>query len=106
MYGFLERACRDSAVRLVCGGRTDRGVGYFVEPTVYVVPEPTHELMCEELRGPVLAVCGFPDDDREALVWAVAQTQYAITGSIFARVSPLTLSLSRNVQTRTNLYLR
>ncbi|XP_035429982.2 delta-1-pyrroline-5-carboxylate dehydrogenase, mitochondrial isoform X2 [Spodoptera frugiperda] len=85
VYGFLERACRDSAVRLVCGGRTDRGVGYFVEPTVYVVPEPTHELMCEELRGPVLAVCGFPDDDREALVWAVAQTQYAITGSIFAR---------------------
>ncbi|XP_022834698.1 delta-1-pyrroline-5-carboxylate dehydrogenase, mitochondrial-like [Spodoptera litura] len=83
--GFLERACRDSTARLVCGGRTEPGVGYFVEPTVYVVPEPTHELMCEELRGPVLAVCGFPDNDPEALVWAVAQARYAITGSIFAR---------------------
>ncbi|KAH9641988.1 hypothetical protein HF086_010500 [Spodoptera exigua] len=91
VYGFLERACRDGAVRMVCGGRADAAVGYFVEPTVFLVPEPTHDLMCHELRGPVLAICGFPDNDPEALVWAVSQSQYAITGSIFARVSRLAL---------------
>uniref|UniRef100_A0A2A4J2G0 Aldehyde dehydrogenase domain-containing protein n=1 Tax=Heliothis virescens TaxID=7102 RepID=A0A2A4J2G0_HELVI len=84
---YLERAAADSTVRRVCGGRAEPAVGYFVEPTVFLVPEPTHELMCEEVRGPVLAVCGFPDDDPDALVWAIAQTQYAITGSIFARDS-------------------
>ncbi|KAJ8734408.1 hypothetical protein PYW07_014959 [Mythimna separata] len=82
---YLERAESDEAVRLVCGGRSERGVGYFVEPTVLLVPEPTHELMREELRGPVLAVCGFPDDDPDALLWAVSRAPYAITGSIFAR---------------------
>lgn len=85
---FLERAASDCKVQLVCGGRTDPEVGYFVEPSVFLVPEPTHELLCDELRGPVLAVCGFPDDDPEALVWAMARTPYAVTGSIFARVSP------------------
>ncbi|XP_026727492.1 delta-1-pyrroline-5-carboxylate dehydrogenase, mitochondrial-like isoform X2 [Trichoplusia ni] len=83
--GVLQRAGADPGVRRVCGGRADPEVGYFVEPTVYVVREPAHELLCNEIRGPLLTVCSFPDNDPDSLVWAMAQSPYATSGSIFAR---------------------
>ncbi|CAH0600920.1 unnamed protein product [Chrysodeixis includens] len=85
LCAVMERAGVDSGVQRVCGGRVDPEVGYFVEPTVYVVSEPAHELMCDEIRGPLLSICSYPDNDPDALIWAIAQSPYATTGSIFAR---------------------
>src|SRR2546430_3548431 len=35
------------------GGKYDKSEGYFIEPTVIVVKNPTYVTMCEELFGPV-----------------------------------------------------
>lgn len=66
--GRLERLLGDHGGRVVLGGRTTQDPPS-VEPTVVADPDPTSDLMQEEIFGPILPVLGVPSlDDAIAFV--------------------------------------
>jgi 1-pyrroline-5-carboxylate dehydrogenase len=67
------------------GGHVDVSTGWFVQPTVVRVDDPSHPLLREELFGPFLAVRVYDDAAFEDVLREVDQaTPYALTGAIFA----------------------
>ncbi|MCB9664714.1 MAG: L-glutamate gamma-semialdehyde dehydrogenase [Alphaproteobacteria bacterium] len=86
----FERVARyvDLAVaeaEVVIGGTYDRTQGWFVAPTVAVVPTPDHRLMREEIFGPVLAVHVYEDAAWDDTIDLVDRTgPYGLTGAVFA----------------------
>jgi 1-pyrroline-5-carboxylate dehydrogenase len=83
--GYVSRA-RAHAACTVLAGSADDARGWFVTPHLVEVRDPGHELLREELFGPVVAL--FPyDDDRydEALALCDRGSPYALTGALFAR---------------------
>lgn len=74
------------AVRIIAGGGYDSSRGWFIEPTIAVVRDPHYRTMREEIFGPVLTVYVYPDNDYAPTLDLCDQTSdYALTGSIFAR---------------------
>src|SRR5205814_3722458 len=51
----IEEA-KATGARVLVGGQTDDSDGFFVEPTVIELDDPTHTLMREELFGPIVSV--------------------------------------------------
>jgi len=81
----LAAAKEDASVKVVSGGSTWSDPGYFVEPTVLEVSNPKHDLMTQELFGPVLTVFVYEDSAwEETLELIDATSPYALTGSIFS----------------------
>ncbi|MBN9108474.1 MAG: L-glutamate gamma-semialdehyde dehydrogenase [Pseudonocardia sp.] len=76
------------ALEVLAGGGCDDAEGWFVEPTVLVGDDPTHEVFTTELFGPVLAVHVWDDSAPGAwermLTTVDTATPYALTGSVFA----------------------
>ena len=70
----------------IAGGKADRSVGWYVEPTLFEVTDPKHRLMQEEIFGPIGTVFVYDDADYEQALQLVDSTSpYALTGGIFAR---------------------
>src|SRR5436190_9720039 len=44
---------KDSNAKILVGGKCDKSVGYFIEPTLIETTDPKYVTMCEELFGPV-----------------------------------------------------
>ncbi len=83
---FIDRAANSSEADIVCGGKYDKTLGYYIEPTVVKVDSPEHELMIEELFGPVLAVWLYDDEKvTEAISICERTSPYALTGAVFAK---------------------
>ncbi|WP_020596782.1 L-glutamate gamma-semialdehyde dehydrogenase [Spirosoma panaciterrae] len=83
---YIDEAKQNNEVEIVAGGNYDGTKGYFIEPTVLRVSNPTYRTMCEEIFGPVLTVCVYDPTEFEAIIQTVNSTSpYALTGSIFAR---------------------
>ncbi len=71
---------------VVLGGKYDDSKGYFVEPTVIVAKTPGYDTMLRELFGPILTVFVYDDKDLDETVLHCANdSEYALTGAIFAR---------------------
>jgi len=86
LQGYLAQAKKDRGVKIVAGGGSDGGKGYFIEPTLIQVTDPKYRTMCEELFGPVLTVYVYPDKKwKETLRLVDGTSPYALTGSVFAR---------------------
>jgi 1-pyrroline-5-carboxylate dehydrogenase len=76
---------RETGGRVLVGGATDDREGFFVEPTVIELDDPTHPLMKEELFGPIVSVYVYPDGEWERTLELVDDTApYALTGAIFS----------------------
>lgn len=83
---YIDDAKADPSVEIVAGGKYDKSVGWFIEPTVIKVQNPHYVTMCEELFGPVVTVYVYPDSQfDEILEVADATSVYALTGSIIAQ---------------------
>lgn len=82
----IDRTKADNTAQVVIGGKCDDSVGYFVSPTVIEVADPKHDLMRNELFGPILTVYVY-DDKRvdETLELCSTTSEYALTGAIFGR---------------------
>ena len=82
--GYIDRAQAADGVEVLAGGTYSDRVGFFIDPTVLVVDDPTYETMREELFGPVATVyvSDEPWDDLLALVDGTSP--YALTGAVFA----------------------
>ena len=85
LSGYLERARKDRGVTILAGGGADDRRGWFIEPTLLQVKDPSYRTMCEELFGPVLTTYVYPDKSWKATLGLVNSTSpYALTGAVFA----------------------
>ncbi len=83
---YIDAANADDSVEVVTGGKYDKSLGYFVEPTVLKVDDPYYVTMCEELFGPVLTIYVYEDDQFSETLDIVDKTSiYALTGSIISQ---------------------
>jgi 1-pyrroline-5-carboxylate dehydrogenase len=86
LNNVIEQAKKDPSSTLLAGGNTDRAQGWFVQPTVFQVEDPSHSLMKDEFFGPILSVYVFPDSQfEETLSQVDSATKFGLTGAIFAR---------------------
>lgn len=83
---FIDHAKKASDAKVVIGGKCDKSVGYFVQPTVIETTNPTYKSMVEEIFGPVLTVYVYEDNEFAKVLKLVdTSTAYGLTGSIFSR---------------------
>ena len=84
--GYIDYAQSSPDLEILCGGGCDESVGYYVEPTVILSKQPDSKPMVEEIFGPVLTVCVYPESEYQESLEVCNQTSpYALTGAIFAR---------------------
>jgi 1-pyrroline-5-carboxylate dehydrogenase len=82
----VEHARASPDAQILAGGGCDDRVGFFVEPTVVLTTDPRHELMQEEIFGPVLTIFVYPDARlEEAVTLCDTTSPYGLTGAIFAQ---------------------
>ena len=80
----LTRARADDLV--VVGGNTDDSTGWFVDPTVLQVTDPTSPFITQELFAPVLTTYVYDDANWEQTLRLVDEsTPYGLTGAVFAQ---------------------
>jgi 1-pyrroline-5-carboxylate dehydrogenase len=73
-------------VEIIAGGKYDKSVGYFIEPTILVTQDPLSRTMVEEIFGPVLTIYVYHSENFEQTLELVDQTSpYALTGAIFSQ---------------------
>ena len=75
----------DNEVKVLCGGKTNDSVGYFVEPTILEVHNPRNLLMTEEIFGPVLSVYVYQEAELSKTMDLIDENPFALTGAIFAQ---------------------
>jgi 1-pyrroline-5-carboxylate dehydrogenase len=83
---YIEAAKRAPGVKVAFGGAAHDTDGYFIEPTLLEVQDPSYRTMCEEIFGPVLSVHVYPAARWTETLRLVDETSpYALTGAIFAQ---------------------
>ena len=83
---YIDEAKNNPQVKIIAGGNYDDSEGYFIEPTILQVNDPTYRTMCEEIFGPVLSVYVYePSKFRDIIQIVNTTSPYALTGSIFAK---------------------
>ena len=83
---YIDIVKTSSDAEIILGGNYDNSRGYFIEPTVVLTSNPSHETMCEEIFGPVVSVYVYPKDKfDETLKLVDESSSYALTGAIFSK---------------------
>ncbi len=86
LKGFIDQARNDADADVIYGGKCDKSVGYFIEPTVILAKDPQYITMKEELFGPVVTIFVYEDDQMEQTLTLLDETSlYALTGAIFSQ---------------------
>jgi 1-pyrroline-5-carboxylate dehydrogenase len=81
----LSQAEIDPRLRVLVGGHCDDQIGYFVEPTIVVSDDPSHEIFSTEYFGPILALYVYEDAEyANVLELTDSASSYALTGALFA----------------------
>jgi 1-pyrroline-5-carboxylate dehydrogenase len=82
--GYVDHARQHA--RIVSGGTCDRGIGYFVRPTLIETADPGYRSLCEEIFGPVVSAYVY-DDARwlDTLTLVDTTSPYGLTGAVFAQ---------------------
>lgn len=82
---YIARAKESADAEILIGGKCDKSVGFFIEPTVIIAKTPDYETMRDELFGPVLTVYVYEDNRYTETLRLVNETsKYGLTGSIFS----------------------
>ncbi len=89
---------KQEGARLLAGGnvRTDKGGGFFIEPTCFVDVKNTMRIAQEEIFGPVLVVIAF-EDDADALRIA-NESDYALGGYIYSGDRERGMRIARKIR--------
>jgi 1-pyrroline-5-carboxylate dehydrogenase len=103
----ISRIKREKQARIIAGGKTYKGTGYFIEPTVVLTEDPMYFAMQEEFFGPILTLYVYPAKKFvETLELCDRTSNYALTGSIFARDrSIIQLASKKLINAAGNFYI-
>ncbi len=86
LKGFIDRAREDKDADVIFGGKCDKSVGYYIEPTVIEAYDPNYITMQEELFGPILTVYVYDDEKLDETLDILDKTSiYALTGSVMSQ---------------------
>lgn len=83
IVSYLERAKQDKNCKILCGGTYQKENGFYIHPTIIEVFVDKHELLSEEIFGPVSAVRAVKN--LEHAVSIIEQHNYRLTGSVISR---------------------
>ena len=97
VMGYIELGKKEGA-KLLAGGnvRTDKGGGFFVEPTCFVDVRNDMRIAQEEIFGPVLVVIPYEDD--EDAIRIANESDYALGGYIFSGNKERGIRMARRVR--------
>lgn len=100
VLGYIDIG-RNSNARLVAGGGrpSDKGNGWFVEPTVFADVDNSDRLAREEVFGPVIALIPF-ETDADA-VRIANDSNYGLAGSVWSADEDRAFDIARRVRTGT-----
>jgi succinate-semialdehyde dehydrogenase/glutarate-semialdehyde dehydrogenase len=73
----------EKGAKVLCGGRSRRGAGYFYEPTVLYPVPPNAQMRREEIFGPVAPIFSF--ESEEEAVRAANDTEYGLVAYVYTR---------------------
>jgi aldehyde dehydrogenase (NAD+) len=97
VMGYIESGKQQGA-RLLAGGkvRTDKGGGFFIEPTCFVDVTNDMKIAREEIFGPVLAVIPYEDDDDAVQI--ANDSDYGLCGSVISSNKERALKIARRLR--------
>jgi len=82
---YIDYAKASKDAEIIFGGKYDKSVGYFIEPTVILAKDTHFRTMEEEIFGPVLTIYVYDDEKFEETLEICDKTSpYALTVAIFA----------------------
>jgi 1-pyrroline-5-carboxylate dehydrogenase len=85
IMNYIEQAHRSPDAEIIAGGKGDKSIGYFIEPTLIVARDPHFITMEEEVFGPVMTVYVYDDNKFEETLRLCDETSpYGLTGSVFS----------------------
>lgn len=98
VMNYIEIGKQEGA-RLLAGGKipTDKGNGFFVEPTCFVDATNTMRIAREEIFGPVLVVIPFEDD--EDAIRIANDSDYGLCGAVTSGNVDRALRMARRIRT-------
>ncbi|PSN65022.1 aldehyde dehydrogenase [Corynespora cassiicola Philippines] len=80
--GFIERGQKGQG-KLLVGGQRVGDKGYYIEPTVFTDVDPTSEIHCEEIFGPVSVVKSFKTE--EEIMKLSNDTNFGLMAGVFTQ---------------------
>jgi aldehyde dehydrogenase (NAD+) len=100
VMGYIELGKKEGA-RLLAGGnaRTDKGSGYFVEPTCFVDVRNEMRIAQEEIFGPVLVVIPYENDDDAIRI--ANESAYGLASYITSGSSERAMRMARAIRAGT-----
>jgi 1-pyrroline-5-carboxylate dehydrogenase len=103
----IARAGDSVDAKIIAGGVTDDGEGWYVRPTLVISDNPRNDIFITEYFGPILGIHVFDDADFEPILDEVDRAApYALTGAVLADDrAALELASRRLRYTAGNFYL-
>jgi aldehyde dehydrogenase (NAD+) len=100
VMGYIETGKAEGA-RLIAGGNiaTDKGDGYFIQPTCFVDVTSDMTIAREEIFGPVLVVIPFEDDDDAVRI--ANDSDYGLSGGVQSADRERAMKVARRMRTGT-----
>jgi 1-pyrroline dehydrogenase len=93
ILGFLDRA---KGAKVLTGGGSNGGRGFFVQPTIIAGVSQDDEIVQDEVFGPVVTVQRFADDG-QAIAWANG-VRYGLAASVWTSNVGRALNAARKLQ--------
>jgi 1-pyrroline-5-carboxylate dehydrogenase len=82
---YINKAKASHEATIIAGGKGDKSIGYFIEPTLIITENPHFLTMEDEIFGPVMTIFIYEDDKYDDTLKLCDQTSsYGLTGSIFS----------------------
>ncbi|KAA3672084.1 1-pyrroline-5-carboxylate dehydrogenase, partial [Paragonimus westermani] len=105
--GYLDYAKSCADIEIIAGAEADDSQGYFIQPTILLTKNPKDKLMKDDIFGPIVCVYVYDDDKvDEAMDLIDSTTDYALTGSVFAKDNAFVeRATTRLIDTVGNLYV-
>jgi aldehyde dehydrogenase (NAD+) len=100
VMGYIQSGI-DQGARLIAGGKaaTDKGSGFFVEPTCFVDVTNDMKIAQEEIFGPVLVV--IPFEDEEDAIRIANDSDYGLSGGVVSADVERATRIAKRIRTGT-----